>query len=102
MWERYPSIEELGELRMASMNEFLSDYAQGKVQGRYVRTVSTEYSPPCRQLADLSDSPVLECLSMRAAGRGDLLDGCAASGYSCASARSRNIQPDAGVVRRKR
>jgi hypothetical protein len=34
-WDRIPSVEVLGETRMAAMREFLEDYLSGKVQGRY-------------------------------------------------------------------
>jgi hypothetical protein len=36
VWERISSVEELGRIRMAAMNEFLSDYTAGQQQGRYV------------------------------------------------------------------
>lgn len=36
VWEQIPSVEELGRIRMAAMNEFLSDYTAGQKQGRYV------------------------------------------------------------------
>jgi hypothetical protein len=36
IWDVIPSIEELGRIRLAAMNRFLADYANGKAQGRYV------------------------------------------------------------------
>ncbi len=36
VWESIPSVDALGEIRMAAMNEFLADYETGKAQGRYV------------------------------------------------------------------
>ena len=36
VWESIPSVEELGQVRMAAMEDFLDDYAPGKVDGRYV------------------------------------------------------------------
>lgn len=36
IWEHISSIEELGRVRMAAMKDFLSDYASGKKEGRYV------------------------------------------------------------------
>lgn len=36
IWESIPSVEALGQVRMAAMHEFLDDYGQGKAQGRYV------------------------------------------------------------------
>jgi hypothetical protein len=35
-WHRIKSVDELGRLRMAAMDAFLSDYALGIEQGRYV------------------------------------------------------------------
>ena len=35
IWTRIGSVEELGRLRMAAMEEFLRDYPQGVKQGRY-------------------------------------------------------------------
>jgi len=35
-WTRIKSVDELGRLRMAAMEEFLSDYPLGVIQGRYV------------------------------------------------------------------
>ena len=35
-WTHIQSVEELGRLRMAAMEEFLSDYPRGMGQGRYV------------------------------------------------------------------
>jgi hypothetical protein len=36
VWDSIQSVEELGRLRMAAMQEFLDDYRPGKAQGRYV------------------------------------------------------------------
>ena len=36
VWERTRSVEELGEVRMNAMRQFLSDYPRGKLEGRYV------------------------------------------------------------------
>jgi len=36
MWESIPSVDELGRVRMAAMREFLADYADGVVLGRYI------------------------------------------------------------------
>ena len=36
IWETISSIEELGRVRMAAMNDFLSDYTIGKMSGRYL------------------------------------------------------------------
>lgn len=36
VWAHVPSIRELGQRRMAAMRRFLSDFPQGKVEGRYV------------------------------------------------------------------
>ena len=36
VWNSIRSVEELGQVRMAAMNDFLNDYGQGKAQGRYV------------------------------------------------------------------
>lgn len=35
-WDRIRSVEELGAVRMAAMNEFLDTYEEGKAAGRYV------------------------------------------------------------------
>jgi hypothetical protein len=35
-WQQIKSVDELGQLRMAAMDAFLSDYALGAEQGRYV------------------------------------------------------------------
>jgi hypothetical protein len=35
IWRQIPSVEELGRLRMAAMEEFLTDYARGREEGRY-------------------------------------------------------------------
>jgi hypothetical protein len=36
VWSSIRSVDELGDIRMAAMNDFLRDYAEGKAQGRYV------------------------------------------------------------------
>ena len=36
VWESIPSVEELGRVRMAAMQEFLADYPDGLREGRYV------------------------------------------------------------------
>jgi SAM-dependent methyltransferase len=36
IWTSIRSVDELGRLRMAAMEEFLSDYSKGAKQGRYV------------------------------------------------------------------
>jgi hypothetical protein len=36
VWDSIHSVEELGEVRMAAMLQFLEDYTAGKVEGRYV------------------------------------------------------------------
>jgi hypothetical protein len=36
VWDAILSVEELGQVRMAAMQEFLADYAPGKAEGRYV------------------------------------------------------------------
>lgn len=36
VWESIPSVEALGEIRMAAMKDFLADYERGKAQGRYI------------------------------------------------------------------
>jgi SAM-dependent methyltransferase len=36
IWTRIKSVDELGRLRMAAMEEFLRDYPQGVEEGRYV------------------------------------------------------------------
>jgi hypothetical protein len=36
VWSDIRSIDELGRMRRASMNEFLADYDRGKCEGRYV------------------------------------------------------------------
>src|SRR5262245_41536021 len=36
VWEAIPSVEELGRVRMAAMQEFLTDYPEGVRQGRYL------------------------------------------------------------------
>ena len=37
VWRHVKSVEELGRLRRAAMEEFLGDYQKGKRQGRYGR-----------------------------------------------------------------
>jgi len=41
VWKDIRSIEELGTVRMKAMQDFLEDYPQGKIEGRYV----TESAP---------------------------------------------------------
>ena len=36
IWDSIRSVEELGQIRMAAMQDFLSDYDSGRAQGRYV------------------------------------------------------------------
>jgi hypothetical protein len=36
VWRHIRSIDELGEVRMKAMRDFLSDYPQGKIDGRYL------------------------------------------------------------------
>jgi hypothetical protein len=36
VWDHISSVEELGRVRMNAMNDFLSDYASGQKEGRYV------------------------------------------------------------------
>jgi hypothetical protein len=36
VWTSIRSVEELGNVRMAAMNEFLNDFPAGKAEGRYV------------------------------------------------------------------
>src|SRR5262245_27282438 len=36
IWETIGSVEELGRVRMAAMDDFLDDYPWGKPDGRYV------------------------------------------------------------------
>ena len=36
IWESIPTVDALGEIRMAAMSEFLADYETGKAQSRYV------------------------------------------------------------------
>lgn len=36
IWKNIPSVEELGRIRMNSMEMFLDDFEEGKKQGRYV------------------------------------------------------------------
>lgn len=36
VWDHMGSVGELGAVRMKAMREFLSDYPQGKVEGRYI------------------------------------------------------------------
>ena len=42
VWTAISSVEELGTIRMAAMEEFLGDYTMGKVAGRYVDAVLPE------------------------------------------------------------
>jgi len=36
VWDSIRSVEELGEVRMAAMDDFLGDYGEGRFQGRYI------------------------------------------------------------------
>lgn len=36
VWEHIRSVDELGRVRMAAMRDFLADYPQGKIDGRYL------------------------------------------------------------------
>lgn len=36
VWDSIASVDELGAVRMAAMDEFLDDYSQGKAEGRYL------------------------------------------------------------------
>ena len=36
VWTSIRSVDELGAVRMAAMNDFLADYAAGKAQARYI------------------------------------------------------------------
>ncbi|SCZ67557.1 SAM-dependent methyltransferase [Thiohalomonas denitrificans] len=36
VWDHIRSVNELGKVRMAAMQEFLSDYPQGRAEGRYL------------------------------------------------------------------
>ena len=36
VWEQIHSIDELGNARMAAMRDFLADYPQGRIEGRYL------------------------------------------------------------------
>lgn len=36
VWDSVRSVEELGETRMAAMQDFLADYETGKAEGRYI------------------------------------------------------------------
>ena len=36
VWHSIRSVEELGQIRMAAMNNFLDDYPEGRTQGRYL------------------------------------------------------------------
>jgi hypothetical protein len=36
VWDSISSVDELGRIRMAAMQDFLQDYPRGKVHGRYV------------------------------------------------------------------
>jgi hypothetical protein len=36
VWDSIQSVEELGQVRMAAMQDFLDDYGRGKIDGRYV------------------------------------------------------------------
>ena len=47
IWETIRSVEQLGEVRMTAMDDFLADYPQGRLQGRYL-----PMSAPALALAD--------------------------------------------------
>lgn len=36
VWSTIRSVDELGQVRMAAMNEFLDDYPSGRTEGRYI------------------------------------------------------------------
>jgi hypothetical protein len=36
VWEQISSVNELGGVRMAAMRDFLADYPQGRIEGRYL------------------------------------------------------------------
>jgi len=36
IWDSIPSVEELGNIRMAAMSKFIADYDAGKKEGRYI------------------------------------------------------------------
>lgn len=36
LWDSIRSVDELGDVRMAAMTDFLADYSEGKAHGRYV------------------------------------------------------------------
>jgi len=38
IWQNISSVEELGCIRMAAMKQFLDDFKQGKIEGRYIYT----------------------------------------------------------------
>jgi hypothetical protein len=42
VWDRIPSLEELGRTRMGAMREFLADYDAGRQAGRYVAAALPE------------------------------------------------------------
>ncbi len=46
VWESIRSVDELGQLRMAAMQDFLDDYDSGKAQGRYVDAELPTYPFP--------------------------------------------------------
>jgi len=46
VWNSISSVIELGELRMAAMRDFLSDYVAGKAQGRYLEAQLPELPFP--------------------------------------------------------
>jgi hypothetical protein len=49
VWDSIRSVEELGEVRMAAMDDFLGDYSRGKSEGRYV-----EGALPTLRFGDMS------------------------------------------------
>jgi len=36
IWQNISSVEELGRIRMTAMKQFLDDFEQGKIEGRYI------------------------------------------------------------------
>jgi hypothetical protein len=48
IWDTIRSVEELGKIRMAAMEEFLQDYEQGRTEGRYIAAGLPELPFPDR------------------------------------------------------
>ena len=42
VWDSIPSVDELGQIRLGAMQDFLEDYEQGCVEGRYVNAALPE------------------------------------------------------------